>query len=432
MSKIESIHALEILDSRALPTLRVYVKTISGSIGIASVPSGASTGTHEALELRDGDPLRYFGKGVEKAMSHVEGPLAKVIVGMEVSEQEAIDARMREVDGTPNKSMFGANAMLGISMAVARAAAKEQEKPLYAYLAQLFLPSLPQNWILPIPMLNIINGGAHADNNVDAQEFMIRPIGANSFHEAMRWSCEVYGHLKKILKASKLSTCVGDEGGFAPALQRDEEALALIVEAIQSAGLQPKTQMTIALDPAASEFYEDGFYCDKKKMARGLIVAKRTTLQQVELLQTWVNQYPIDSIEDGLAESDWEGFTNLTSRLKSHCQIVGDDLLVTNPIFVQKAIQQKAVTAVLVKLNQIGTVSETLQTMDLAHRHGLKTIVSHRSGETEDTFIADLAVATQSGQIKTGAPCRSERVAKYNRLLEIENQLGFHACYGKQ
>lgn len=422
MSKIVSIQALEILDSRGQPTVRAFVKTESGVVASASVPSGASTGTYEALELRDGDPLRFLGKSVSKAVSHVNGPIARALIGFEVDDQLSIDQAMMALDGTAGKSNLGANAILAVSMAVARAAARERAQPLYRYLA----PHQSGPWIMPCPMLNILNGGAHADNSVDFQEFMIRPVGASTFSEGLRWSCEVYGTLKKRLKAKGLSTGVGDEGGFAPQLLQDEHALELILEAIQKAGYEPGRHFTLALDCAASELVEEGRYIEKKKGDNAL---SRSSQEQIDLLYDWSQRYPIDSIEDGLGEQDWEGWQNLQTKLGSRCQIVGDDIFVTNAKFLQKGIDLKAASAILIKLNQIGTVSETLDTITLAHRHGWKTIISHRSGETEDTFIADLAVATGSAQIKTGAPCRSDRVAKYNRLLEIEHELGAEAIY---
>lgn len=422
MSKIVSIQALEILDSRGQPTVRAFVKTESGVVASASVPSGASTGTYEALELRDGDPLRFLGKSVSKAVSHVNGPIARALIGFEVDDQLSIDQAMMALDGTAGKSNLGANAILAVSMAVARAAARERAQPLYRYLA----PHQSGPWIMPCPMLNILNGGAHADNSVDFQEFMIRPVGASTFSEGLRWSCEVYGTLKKRLKAKGLSTGVGDEGGFAPQLLQDEHALELILEAIQKAGYEPGRHFTLALDCAASELVEEGRYIEKKK---GDNAPSRSSQEQIDLLYDWSQRYPIDSIEDGLGEQDWEGWQNLQTKLGSRCQIVGDDIFVTNAKFLQKGIDLKAASAILIKLNQIGTVSETLDTITLAHRHGWKTIISHRSGETEDTFIADLAVATGSAQIKTGAPCRSDRVAKYNRLLEIEHELGAEAIY---
>jgi enolase len=423
MSKILSIQALEILDSRGQPTVRAFVKTSSGFLGAANVPSGASTGSFEALELRDGDPSRFLGKSVSKAVENVNGPISRSLIGFEVDDQFAIDKAMIDLDGTAGKSRMGANAILAVSMACARAAAAEKAQPLYRYLA----PHQTGPWLMPCPMLNILNGGAHADNSVDFQEFMIRPIGASSFSEGLRWSCEVYATLKKLLKARGLSTGVGDEGGFAPQLSQDEQALELILEAIHKAGYEPGIHFTLALDCAASELYEKGRYIEKKRMSSGGI--SRSTQEQIELLSDWQKRYPIDSIEDGLAEQDWEGWSKLEAKLGKLCQIVGDDIFVTNSQFLQKGIDLKAAGAILIKLNQIGTVSETLDTIALAHRNGFKTIISHRSGETEDAFIADLALAVGSGQIKTGAPCRSDRVAKYNRLLEIELELGPEAHY---
>jgi enolase len=391
-------------------------------VGAANTPSGASTGTFEALELRDGDPARYMGKGVTKAVTAVNGPIARALVGQEVDEQLGLDQLMIALDGTDGKSNLGANAILAVSMACARAAAQEKALPLYRYLA----PHQTGPWIMPCPMLNILNGGAHADNSVDFQEFMIRPVGAPSFSEGLRWSCEVYGTLKKLLKARGLSTGVGDEGGFAPQLPKDQQALELILEAIQKAGYEAGKHFTLALDCAASELVEGDKYIERKKGKEGMA---RTSAEQIDLLEQWTKAYPIDSIEDGLGEQDWLGWEKLQARLGHVCQIVGDDIFVTNRTFLQKGIDLKTANAILIKLNQIGTVSETIETMALAHRHGFKTIISHRSGETEDTFISDLALATGSGQIKTGAPCRSDRVAKYNRLLEIEHELGSEALY---
>lgn len=422
MSKILSVQAFEILDSRGQPTVRAVVKTHTGVVAAANTPSGASTGTFEALELRDGDPKRFLGKGVMQAVASVNGPIARALVGVEVDQQVEIDQILINLDGTKGKTRLGANAILAVSMACARAAAIEKSQPLYRYLA----PHQTGPWYMPCPMLNILNGGAHADNSVDFQEFMIRPIGAPTFSEALRWSCEVYGTLKKLLKARGLSTGVGDEGGFAPQLPRDEQALELILEAIQKAGYEAGKHFSLALDCAASELVEGHQYVEKKKGKEG---ASRTSEQQIDLLETWTERYPIDSIEDGLGEQDWEGWQKLQARLGSSCQIVGDDIFVTNREFLQKGIDLKAAGAILIKLNQIGTVSETIETIALAHKNGFKTIISHRSGETEDAFIADLALAAGSGQIKTGAPCRSDRVAKYNRLLEIEHELGQEALY---
>lgn len=398
MTHIRSVQALEILDSRGNPTLEVTVTTDHDIVGKASVPSGASTGEHEAVELRDEDPHRYLGKGVLTALHHVNGPIAQLLIGEPVFDQERLDRLMVEADGTPNKSRLGANAILGASLALARAGAASAKLPLFRYIGG------SNAHLLPIPMMNIINGGLHADNGLDFQEFMIRPIGAPTFHEAIRWGAEIFHTLKSLLKKGGLSTAVGDEGGFAPKLPSREAALDLILEAIETAGYKPGEQVTLALDCAASNF-------------------NRSSDEQIELLTRLVSRYPIDSIEDGLAENDWTGWKTLTERLGGQIQIVGDDLFVTNPLFLQKGIDQKVANAILIKPNQIGTLTETLETCRLATTHGYKTIISHRSGETEDTFIADLAVATNAGQIKTGSLSRTDRVAKYNRLLAIEAEL---------
>lgn len=420
MSRIHSIHALEILDSRGNPTLEVFVKTDDGFEGKAAVPSGASTGEHEAVELRDQDPKRYQGKGVLKGISHVNGPLSKLLIGKPVDAQKEIDALLIEADGTSNKSKYGANALLGISLAVAKAAANSKKIPLYQSIGS------PNSTLLPVPMMNIINGGAHADNFLDFQEFMIRPIGAPSFREAIRWGAEVFHCLKALLKKEGHVTSVGDEGGFAPRLQSNEEALDFIIRAIEKAGYRPKADLTIALDCAASEFYDPQTktYFEKKKKEIGKPFATRSASELIDYLEKLSSQYPIDSIEDALDQNDWNGWKELTARLGAKLQLVGDDLFVTNPLFLQKGIDQKVANAILIKVNQIGTLSETLQTIALAHANGYKNVISHRSGETEDTTIADIAVATRSGQIKTGSLSRSDRVAKYNRLLEIEDELG--------
>jgi len=423
VTKIAAVHALEILDSRGNPTLEVFVRVETGHVGKAAVPSGASTGEHEAVELRDEDPERYLGKGVKKAIAHVNGPLAKLVCGSDLFDQEGLDHAMIQADGTPNKSYFGANAILGISLAAAKAAAACKFLPFYRYLGG------EKASLLPCPMMNILNGGAHADNLLDFQEFMIRPIGAPSFSEAVRWGTEVFHALKTLLKAKGFATSVGDEGGFAPALLSNESALDLIVEAIEKAGYVPKKEITIALDCAASEFYDSNAYVEKKKQKAGRTFVQRSAKEQINYLQTLCSKYPIDSIEDGLDQNDWEGWKKWTHVMGSHCQIVGDDIFVTNPRFLQKAIDEKVANAILIKPNQIGTLTETLQTIALAKKHGYGTIISHRSGETEDTTIADLAVATAAGQIKTGSLSRSDRVAKYNRLLEIEAELGTHARY---
>ncbi len=424
MSKIRSIHALEILDSRGNPTLEVIVKTEEGFCGKAAVPSGASTGEHEAVELRDGDPKRYLGKGVLKAICNVNGPLSQLLIGKNVFDQERIDQLMIERDGTLNKAKIGANAILGISLAVAKAAAQAKKQPLYIYLSK------DKALSLPCPMMNIINGGAHADNLLDFQEFMIRPIGAPNFREAIRWGVEVFHHLKMLLKKAGHVTSVGDEGGFAPRLHSNEEALDYILKAIENAGYQPKTDFTIALDCAASEFYDHNsqLYIEKKKKTVNQPFVQRSSLEQIDYLKNLCATYPIDSIEDGLDQNDWKGWTSLTESLK-HVQLVGDDIFVTNPHFLKKGIATKAANAILIKVNQIGTLTETLATIALAKQNDFATIISHRSGETEDTTIADISVALNLGQIKTGSLSRSDRVAKYNRLLEIEDELGKKAQY---
>jgi enolase len=421
MPKIQSIHALEILDSRGNPTIEVVVRTDDGSIGKSAVPSGASTGEHEAVELRDNDPKRYFGKGVQKAVANVNGPLAKLLVGKDPFDQAKIDQAMIQADGTPNKSHFGANAILGISLSVAKAAAASKKLPLYQFLGG------PEACLLPCPMMNILNGGAHADNLLDFQEFMVRPIGAPSFHEALRWGAEIFHTLKKVLKAADLSTAVGDEGGFAPLVSSNEEALELILQSIEKAGYKPGRDVTIALDLAASEFYDPATQTYVEKRKKG---CSRTSEELIDYLQDLCSKYPIDSIEDALDQNDWKGWKSLTARMKQ-LQLVGDDIFVTNPKFLQKGIDEKAANAILIKVNQIGTLTETLQTIALAKKNRYATIISHRSGETEDTTIADLCVATSAGQIKTGSLCRSDRVAKYNRLLEIEAKLGSKAKYFK-
>ena len=411
MSLIELCHALEILDSRGNPTLKVTVRTKDGFVGAAAVPSGASTGEHEAVELRDKDPKRYGGKGVLKAVANVNGPLNQLLKGKSVFEQEAIDRSMIELDGTQNKGHLGANAILGVSLAAAKCAAHAKNQPLYRYLGG------SQATLLPCPMMNVINGGVHADNGLDFQEFMIRPVGASTFREALRYGAETFHALKDLLKKKGLSTAVGDEGGFAPRLSSHEEALDLIIEALQKAGYRPKQDITIALDPASSEFYKNGKY------------RNRTTAEQITYLAGLVQTYPIDSIEDGLDQNDWDGWKQLTQKLGEQIQLVGDDIFVTNTHFLQKAIDMGVANAILIKVNQIGTLTETSAAIQLAKKHGYKTVMSHRSGETEDTTIADLAVAFSCGQIKTGSLCRSERTAKYNRLLEIEEELGKQAHF---
>jgi enolase len=416
--KILSIHALEILDSRGEPTLRVFVTLDDGTSACASVPSGASTGVNEAVELRDGDHTRYGGKGVLKAVANVNDIIAPKLIGMNPTRQDEIDRVMIELDGTPNKSRLGANAIVGVSMVTARVAAKEAELPLYRYLRG------PGTVRMPVPMMNILNGGKHADNSVDFQEFMVMPLGAPTFAEALRWGTETFHALKGILRQKGYTTSVGDEGGFAPSLKSNEEACEVIVEAIEAAGYKPGQEVAIALDPAASSFFEDGVY-HLAKSGQG----RKTNTEMTALYQTWVEKYPIVSIEDGLAESDWEGFREQTAVLGEKIQIVGDDIYVTNTQFIARGISEKTTNAVLIKPNQIGTVSETIAAIDLCRQAGWRFIISHRSGETEDTFLADFAVAMGGGQIKTGSACRSERIAKYNRLLEIEARLGHGAVF---
>ena len=422
--KITSIKGREILDSRGNPTIEVDVVLENGILGRASVPSGASTGENEALELRDNDRTRYGGKGVRKAVKHINEVIAPALVGMEVTDQRGIDQKMLELDGTPTKSKLGANAILGVSLAVAKAGAKALDVPLYRYLGGA------NTYILPVPMMNIINGGSHSDAPIAFQEFMIRPVGAKNFHEALRMGAEVFHELKNVLKARNLSTAVGDEGGFAPSLNGTEDALNCILMAIKAAGYKPGKDITIGLDCASSEFYTNGIY-DYTKF-EGLDASIRTSYEQVNYLEELCNKYPIDSIEDGMAENDWEGWKMLTERIGHKCQLVGDDLFVTNVKYLSRGIQEGCGNSILIKVNQIGTLSETLDAIDLAHRHGYTAIVSHRSGETEDTTIADLAVATNSGQIKTGSLSRSDRMAKYNQLLRIEEELGGKAVYGFQ
>jgi enolase len=411
---------MEILDSRGNPTVRVHVALDSGVVASASVPSGASTGENEALELRDEDKKRYGGKGVLKAVANVNDKIAPQLIGKDPARQAEIDRRMIDLDSTPTKSELGANAILGASMAVARAAARAAGMPLYAYLGGTGAVRLP------VPMMNILNGGKHADNSVDFQEFMVMPIGAPNFAEALRFGAETFHALKKILHGRNYATSVGDEGGFAPNLKSNDEACEVIIEAIQAAGYRPGTEIAIALDPAASSFYEDGSY-NLAKSGQG----KKTAAQMTEFYQSWVAKYPIVSIEDGLAENDWAGFRDHTAALGDKIQIVGDDLYVTNTRFIARGIQEKSSNAVLIKLNQIGTVTETIESIQMCQQAGWGYVVSHRSGETEDAFLADFAVAMGGGQIKTGSACRSERIAKYNRLLEIEAELGTAAVYGR-
>ena len=417
MSYIEDIVAREILDSRGNPTIEVDVYVSDGTIGRAAVPSGASTGVHEALELRDKDETRYGGKGVLKAVENVNETIAEELVGWEVADQKGIDELMISLDGTPNKSRLGANAILGVSLAVAKAASAYLGLPLYRYIGGTYAH------VLPVPMMNILNGGKHAVDGPDLQEFMIMPIGAPSFAEALRWGSETYHALKAVLKSKGYGVGIGDEGGFAPSLKTNEEAIEVILEAIQRAGYEPGRDIWIAMDPAASEIFEDGKYNLKKE---GRILS---SAEMVEFYASWVDKYPIISIEDGLAEDDWEGFRLMVERLGDRIQIVGDDLLVTNTTRIARAIRENAVNSVLIKLNQIGTLTETIAAVRMAHKHGWTAVTSHRSGETEDATIADLAVALNTGQIKTGAPCRSDRVAKYNQLLRIEEQLGDEAVY---
>jgi enolase len=418
MSTIIEVMAREILDSRGNPTVEAEVATASGARGRAAVPSGASTGEKEAVELRDGDAKRYGGKGVLRAVKNVNDILGPRLEGMSVFDQIAIDAEMTDADGTPNKSKLGANAILAVSMAAARAAAMEVDLPLYRYLGG------PMARVMPVPMMNILNGGAHASNNVDAQEFMIIPVGADNFADGFRMGVEVFHALKKVLTSKKLSTAVGDEGGFAPMLPSNEAALDAVMEAIEKAGYQPGKDLAIALDVAASELYEDGVYTFKKGDG-----SKRSAEEMVALYKGWCDKYPIVSIEDGLAESDWAGWTHLTDELGDRCQLVGDDIFCTNVDLLGRGIEEGAANAILIKVNQIGTLTETLQAVELAKGSAYGVIISHRSGETEDTFIADLAVATGAGQIKTGSASRTDRVAKYNQLLRIAEELGPVAHY---
>lgn len=420
--KIETIKAREILDSRGNPTVEVDVILDSGIMGRAAVPSGASTGVHEALELRDGDKNRYGGKGVEKAVRHVNDVIAKALKGANPFEQNRIDSALIALDGTATKSKLGANAILGVSLAVAKAAAAQLGMPLYRYVGGV------DTYVMPVPMMNIINGGSHSDAPIAFQEFMIRPVWAASFKEALRMGAEVFHALKSVLHAKGLSTAVGDEGGFAPALPGTEAAIETILEAISKAGYMPGRDVKIALDCASSEFYIDGVY-DYTKF-EGANGVKRTTQQQAEYLQDLILRYPIDSIEDGMSEEDWDGWRLLTDLIGDKCQLVGDDLFVTNVEYLTKGIRQHCANSILIKLNQIGTLTETLRAVQLAQRNGYTAVISHRSGETEDATIADIAVATNAGQIKTGSLSRSDRMAKYNQLLRIEEQLGDITQYG--
>jgi enolase len=418
MTSIDSIHAREILDSRGNPTVEVEIMLESGAFGRAAVPSGASTGIHEALELRDEDKGRYGGKGVLNAVKHINKDIAKVVVGMDALDQSSVDKAMLDLDGTPNKAKFGANAILGVSLAVARAAADEVDLPLYRYLGGITAK------LLPVPMFNILNGGVHANwQGTDLQEFMIAPVGAPNFREALRWGSEVYHALKGVLKTAGYTTGVGDEGGFSPALKTNAEAVEVILKAIEKAGYKPGEQISIALDPASSGFYEDGFYnlrTEGKKV---------TSAEMVDMYADWVKKYPIVVLEDGLAEDDWEGWKLLNQTIGDKIELVGDDLFVTNVERVARGIRENVANAVLIKLNQIGTLTETINTIEMARKAGWGSMVSHRSGETVDSFIADFTVAMSTGHLKTGAPCRGERVEKYNQLMRIEEELGDSAVY---
>ncbi len=420
--RIESIKGREILDSRGNPTVEVEVRLESGITGRASVPSGASTGENEALELRDNDKSRYGGKGVLKAVNNVNNVIAPALTGWSVLQQRAIDKKMLELDGTKTKSKLGANAILGVSLAVAKAAANYLDIPLYRYIGGV------NTYTLPVPMMNIINGGSHSDAPIAFQEFMIRPVGAESFREGLRMGAEVFHALKKVLHDRGLSTAVGDEGGFAPSLNGTEDALESIISAIKAAGYEPGKDIMIGMDCASSEFYKNGIY--DYTIFEGEKGKKRTSDEQIDYLEELINKYPIDSIEDGMSENDWDGWKRLTERIGDRCQLVGDDLFVTNVEFLSKGIEMGCGNSILIKVNQIGSLSETLDAIEMAHRHGYTTVTSHRSGETEDATIADIAVATNSGQIKTGSLSRSDRMAKYNQLLRIEEELGDLAKYG--
>ena len=420
--RITDIRGREVLDSRGTPTIEADVVLENGVVGRASVPSGASTGENEALELRDGDKRRYGGKGVTKAVMNINERIAPVLHGCNVYNQRELDKLMLELDGTPTKRSLGANAMLGVSLALARAAAKSCGMPLYRYIGGA------NAHVLPVPMMNLLNGGRHSDAPIAFQEFMVRPIGARSIRQAIQMGAEVFGALKSVLRKRGYSTAVGDEGGFAPALRGTEEALESLVQAIETAGYKPGKEVTLALDCAASEYYKDGVY--DYSLFEGPNGSRRTSAEQVYYLERLVGLYPIDSIEDGMAENDWEGWAMLTERIGDRCQLVGDDLFVTNVKYLRKGIEQNCANSVLVKVNQIGTLSETLDTIEMARRNGYSTIISHRSGETEDTTIADIAVAVNAGQIKTGSMSRSDRIAKYNQLIRIEEALGGTARYG--
>jgi enolase len=419
--KIKKITGREILDSRGNPTIEVDVFLECGVLGRTSVPSGASTGENEAIELRDGDKKRYLGKGVLKAVSNINNIIAPALIGMSSLEQTSIDHKMIELDGTKTKSKLGANAILGVSLAVAKAAANYLEIPLYRYIGGV------NTYVLPIPMMNIINGGSHSDAPIAFQEFMIRPVGATSFHEGLRMGSEIFHSLKNVLKKRGLSTAVGDEGGFAPVLKGTEDAIESIIEAIKLAGYTTD-DVHIGLDCASSEFYKNGIY--DYALFEGEKGAKRTSAEQVSYLESLINKYPIDSIEDGMSENDWKGWKLLTESIGDKCQLVGDDLFVTNVDFLRRGIAEGCANSILIKVNQIGTLTETLNAIEMAHRHGYTTVTSHRSGETEDSTIADIAVATNSGQIKTGSLSRSDRMSKYNQLLRIEEELGSNAVYG--
>src|SRR6202142_1378532 len=423
-TKIITVRGREIIDSRGNPTVEAEVGIESGAIGRAAVPSGASTGEHEAIELRDGDKSRYLGKGALKAVGHVNTEIAKAIAGMDASDQRAVDRKMIDADGTPNKSNFGANAILAVSMAAARATAMAMRQPLYVYLSK-YASDASAN-MLPVPMMNIINGGAHADNSVDAQEFMVMPVGAPNFHEALRWGVEVFHNLKAVLKKNGYSTAVGDEGGFAPDLKSNEEALERVLEAITAAGYKPGEQISIALDPAASEFYDKS---KKKYVFKKSDKSERTSEQMATFYENWIRQYPIVSLEDGFSEDDWEGWKIITRDLGKKIQLVGDDIFVTNPKIFARGISEKIGNAILIKLNQIGTVTETVEAVEMARKANYGSIVSHRSGETKATSLADFVVAMGCGQIKTGSASRTDRIAKYNQLLRIEEALGTKARF---
>jgi enolase len=419
MSKIKELDALEILDSRGNPTIQVMATLDSGAVGTAKIPSGASTGKREAVELRDGDGKRYNGKGVLKAVANVKEIVASALKGQDFAEQSTFDSMLIDLDGTFNKARLGANAILGVSLAFARARAQKRGLPFYQHLKKR------EQYLLPLPQLNVLNGGKHAGNNVDFQEFMVAPVGAPSFSEAVRAAVETFHALRELLQKSGYSTSVGDEGGFAPELRSNEEAMELLLSAIDKAGYKPGSQVAIHLDPAASEFYEDGVYVFRKSSGE-----RKSSDEMIALWADWIRKYPaILSLEDGLAEDDWSGWQKLTAQLGRRIQLVGDDIFVTNTNILREGIAKNIANSILIKLNQIGTLTETLACMDLAREHGYTTVVSHRSGETDDTTIADLAVATGAGQIKTGSVCRGERVAKYNRLIEIERELGSRAVY---